>query len=54
MKKDDRYVKAVIELKKMVDDNAFGSIQFNFQDGVLINFKKELTGKFIDEPVKQE
>jgi hypothetical protein len=54
MKKDDYFVKAVNELRKMVDDSAYGNIQFNFQNGVLVNYKKETTGKFIDEGVKPQ
>lgn len=52
MSKDNRFTQAVIELKKMVEENSFGSIQFNFQNGLLVNFKKELTGKFIDDSEK--
>lgn len=52
MKKDERFRDCIIELKKMVDENSFGSIQFHFQEGFCVNFKKELTGRFLD--TKQE
>lgn len=54
MKKDERFVEAVVELKKMVEEDCFGSIQFNFQEGIAVNWKKELTGRFVDGLKKSE